>query len=51
MNENLNSGLSEEMVLRIFTDVCEAVATLHYSQPPVVHRDLKVMLWLTHLDA
>ncbi|CAB4003662.1 AP2-associated kinase 1-like [Paramuricea clavata] len=42
MNENLNSGLSEEMVLRIFTDVCEAVATLHYSQPPVVHRDLKV---------
>ena len=44
LNENLNSGLSEDMILRIFTDVCEAVAMLHHSQPPVVHRDLKVTL-------
>ena len=51
MNENLNSGLSEELILRIFTDVCEAVATLHHSQPPVMHRDLKVsilMCFSTH---
>ena len=47
MNENLNSGLSEEMILRIFTDACEAVATLHHSQPPVMHRDLKVLIPLT----
>ena len=44
MNDNLNSGLSEELVLRIFTDVCEAVAALHHSQPPVQHRDLKVQI-------
>ena len=43
MNEHLSSGLSEERILRIFTDACEAVATLHHSQPPVVHRDLKVI--------
>ena len=47
MNENLNNGLSEEMIFRIFTDACEAVATLHHSQPPVMHRDLKVIIPLT----
>ena len=42
MNENLNSGFSENLVLKIFCDTCEAVALLHQNQPPVLHRDLKV---------
>lgn len=35
-------GFSESEVLRIFCDVCEAVSHLHHSQPPIVHRDIKV---------
>lgn len=44
MNERLSIGqwLSTEEVLRIFTDVCAAVARLHHCQTPVIHRDLKV---------
>lgn len=42
MNEHINSGFSESLVLRIFTDTCEAVAKLHHADPPVIHRDLKV---------
>lgn len=49
MNDNLNNGLTEEIILQIFTDVCEAVAALHHSQPPVVHRDLKVIWWCANL--
>jgi len=43
---NLNvegSGVfEEEEILRIFCDVCEAVARLHYNKPNIIHRDLKV---------
>jgi len=35
-------GLSESDVLRVFCDVCEAIAQLHHSQPPIIHRDIKV---------
>ena len=42
MNEHISSGFSESLVLKIFTDACEAVAKLHYADPPVIHRDLKV---------
>ncbi|XP_061196230.1 uncharacterized protein LOC133204499 [Saccostrea echinata] len=42
MNEKINSGFSEKEVLRIFCDVCEAVARLHHCQTPIIHRDLKV---------
>ena len=42
MNENLSNGFSENLVLKIFCDTCEAVALLHQNQPPVLHRDLKV---------
>ena len=42
MNENLSSGFSENLVLKIFCDTCEAVALLHQNQPPLLHRDLKV---------
>lgn len=42
MNERLSIGFSEPEVLRIFCDICEAVARLHHNQPPIIHRDLKV---------
>ncbi|VDD85155.1 unnamed protein product [Enterobius vermicularis] len=44
MNERLMSGrcLSAKEILSIFCDMCEAVARLHHSQTPVIHRDLKV---------
>ncbi|VDN55892.1 unnamed protein product, partial [Dracunculus medinensis] len=44
MNERLSSGrcLSSKEILSIFCDICEAVARLHHSQTPVIHRDLKV---------
>ena len=47
MNEKLGSGFSENLVLKIFCDTCEAVALLHQNQPPVLHRDLKVCPGLT----
>lgn len=46
MNEHINSGFSESLVLKIFSDTCEAVAQLHQADPPVIHRDLKVMVCL-----
>ena len=44
MNARLKSGFSEEEVMRIFTDVCQAVARLHHRTKPIIHRDLKVHL-------
>ncbi|KAL3121808.1 hypothetical protein niasHT_002036 [Heterodera trifolii] len=38
----LNEWLSAREILDIFCDVCEAVARLHHSKTPVIHRDLKV---------
>lgn len=37
-------GFSETEVLKIFCDVCEAVAHLHQSQTPIIHRDIKVII-------
>ncbi|PAV78016.1 hypothetical protein WR25_00905 [Diploscapter pachys] len=44
MNERLanGKGLSPKEVLSIFCDMCEAVARLHHSKIPIIHRDLKV---------
>lgn len=42
MNQRLNSGFTEQEVLKIFTDVCEAVARLHHRTKPIIHRDIKV---------
>ena len=42
MNEHISGGFSESLVLKIFTDTCEAVAKLHQADPSVIHRDLKV---------
>ena len=44
MNYRLGVGFSEQEVLRIFCDVCEAVSRLHHCQTPIVHRDLKVKI-------
>ncbi|KAI8138197.1 kinase-like domain-containing protein [Fennellomyces sp. T-0311] len=42
MNRRLQQRLTEPEVLKIFSDVCEALAYMHYCNPPVLHRDLKV---------
>lgn len=42
---------SEAQVLKIFCDICEAVAKLHYNEPPIIHRDLKVRFALIKLHA
>jgi len=46
MNEHISSGFSESLVLKIFTETCEAVAKLHQADPPVIHRDLKVINYM-----
>lgn len=44
LNQYLSSGrsLPEEKVVKIFLDVCQAVARLHHRTKPILHRDLKV---------
>ncbi|KAL7269793.1 Ark- serine/threonine protein kinase [Rhizina undulata] len=42
MNTRLQNRLTEPEVLNIFGDVAEGVACMHYLQPPLLHRDLKV---------
>ncbi|KAF6207993.1 hypothetical protein GE061_016442 [Apolygus lucorum] len=42
MNSRLQSGFTEQEVLTIFCDLCEAVSRLHHCQTPIIHRDLKV---------
>jgi AP2-associated kinase len=42
MNTRLQHRLTEPEILKIFGDVAEGVATMHYLQPPLLHRDLKV---------
>ncbi|KAH8873690.1 AP2-associated protein kinase 1 [Schistosoma japonicum] len=33
---------TEAEVLRIFSDICEAVCRLHHCKTPIIHRDLKI---------
>ncbi|BGP30672.1 Ark- serine/threonine protein kinase [Rhodotorula toruloides] len=42
MNTRLQNRLTEGEILKIFSDVVEAVAHMHYQFPPLIHRDLKV---------
>ncbi|XP_052787321.1 BMP-2-inducible protein kinase-like isoform X2 [Mya arenaria] len=42
MNDRIGQGLGEREVVRIFSDVCEAVSRLHHCQTPIIHRDLKL---------
>ena len=44
MNSKLSQDqhFSEQEVLKMFTDICQAVARLHHRTKPITHRDLKV---------
>uniref|UniRef100_U5EMV2 Putative ap2-associated protein kinase 1 n=1 Tax=Corethrella appendiculata TaxID=1370023 RepID=U5EMV2_9DIPT len=42
MNARLNVGFTEQEILQIFCDICEAVSRLHHCQTPIIHRDLKI---------
>lgn len=42
MNTRLQNRLTEPEVLRIFSDIAQGVACMHYLKPPLLHRDLKV---------
>ncbi|KAL6605102.1 kinase-like protein [Neocallimastix sp. 'constans'] len=42
MNTRLKVRLTEKEIINIFFSVCKAVAHLHYQNPPIIHRDIKV---------
>lgn len=42
MNTRLQNRLTEPEIAKIFSDVAEGVACMHYLNPPLLHRDLKV---------
>ena len=42
MNTRLQNRLTEPEILKIFSDVADGVACMHYLKPPLLHRDLKV---------
>lgn len=42
MNTRLQNRLTEPEIMKIFSDVAEGVACMHYLKPPLLHRDLKV---------
>jgi serine/threonine protein kinase len=40
--------MPQTQVLKIFAEVCEAVAHMHNQNPPIAHRDLKVRTTRQH---
>jgi serine/threonine protein kinase len=48
MNARQLNRFSETEILRIFSDVCEAVAHMHSQTPPIIHRDLKVTNFISY---
>lgn len=42
MNTRLQNRLTEPEIIKIFTDIAEGVACMHYLKPALLHRDLKV---------
>lgn len=42
MKSRGKANFTEQEVLTIFCDTCEAVSRLHHCQTPIIHRDLKV---------
>lgn len=42
MNTRLQSRLTEQEILKIFSDAVEGVCWMHTRDPPLMHRDLKV---------
>lgn len=51
MNTRLQNRLTEPEILKIFTDIAEGVAAMHYLKPVLLHRDLKVENVLIGLGA
>ena len=49
MNTRLRDRLTESEILKIFGDVAQGVACMHYLQPPLLHRDIKVGLKICFL--
>ena len=52
MNRHLPQHFTERQILDIFAQICAGVAKMHYHNPPIAHRDLKVRLvppTLTHI--
>lgn len=49
MNKHIDSGFREELCLRIFCDLCEAMAKLHLRRVPIIHRDIKVCIFVQDL--
>jgi AP2-associated kinase len=47
MNTRLKDRLTESEILKIFGDVAQGVACMHYLQPPLLHRDIKVLVRLS----
>ena len=45
MNEMLQTGFTEPEVMAVFCYMCEAVSRLHHCQTPIIHRDLKVLVY------
>ena len=43
MNARLQNRLMEGEILKMFSDVVEAVCWMHTRDPPLMHRDLKVV--------
>ncbi|KAK5947860.1 Ark- serine/threonine protein kinase [Knufia fluminis] len=50
MNTRLQNRLTEPEIVKIFTDVAEGVACMHYLKPALMHRDLKVENILISVD-
>ncbi|GAA98654.1 uncharacterized protein L969DRAFT_24528 [Mixia osmundae IAM 14324] len=48
MNTRLQNRLTEGEILKMFSDTVEGVAHMHYQDPPMIHRDLKVENILLH---
>jgi AP2-associated kinase len=47
MNQRLETRLSEDQVLTIFSDVCQAIVLMHSQTPTLIHRYvlLKLLNW------
>ena len=52
MNTRLRDRLIESEILKIFGDVAQGVACMHYLQPPLLHRDIKVssLFYASHVS-
>jgi serine/threonine protein kinase len=43
MNQRFHNRFSEPEIYNIFIQICKAVAHMHSQNPPITHRDLKVI--------